>query len=691
MYEGALLDANIDEGAEVHDVLDLAGHLHTLAQVLEGQDALLEHGLRVVVARVAVGLLKLGDDIVDGRVADAVLLLERRPLLAARVLARAHALEELARQGVVFRVYPGVIERVRALGDLEEAGALLEALLSHARDLLELVAIDYLAVVVAVLHYLLGQRRVDAGHVLEERMARGIDVNADAVDDRLHHLVERLGEALLVDVVLVEAHAYALGVYLDELGQGILDAPAYRNGAAYRQVELGELLAGYVARRVDRGPVLVDHRVLGLAAELREGLGDYLLHVMARRPVAYGHELYPEFLDGLGNGRPGGVRLLLLVDDEVPQVLARLVYGGALGTRADARVDAQDARPLDGRRQEQVLEVLAEDRYAVAVGPVARVRAYLAQHRRRHEPPERIVYGLGVVLVGHLVAPLEDLDRRVLVDLEPHLELALALAAVDRQHAMRLERRQGLAIVPVHLVSALLLLCLVAHALDGQEAVAQVQLLDRGAVLRVLGDALGDDVHGALDGLLGARHRQLGLLGVLLDEGGRRRADLGGRPARQDIGQGLQALLLGDHAAGLLLALIGRVDVLDLREGGALADVAVELLAQLPLGEDGLDDLDAPGLQVGKALVQVYHVSDLDLVQLARALLSVAADEGHRTALRGQLHDGGGLARADGQLRGYGVDELGLGDLEPGDECFVQFHGVPFIVSCGVRRGVPRG
>ena len=91
--------------------------------------------------------------------------------------------------------------------------------------------------------------------------------------------------------MLVKAHADGLGVYLDELGQGILQPAPDGNRPADRQVELGELVAGHVARRVHRGSVLVDHGELALEAGLGDRRGDDFLGLVARRAVADRYQL----------------------------------------------------------------------------------------------------------------------------------------------------------------------------------------------------------------------------------------------------------------------------------------------------------------------------------------------------------------------------------------------------------------
>ena len=61
--------------------------------IIEPDHAFLKDGLGEALARVAVGLLDLGDDVVERGVADAVRGLQRRARLVRRLASRAHQLE----------------------------------------------------------------------------------------------------------------------------------------------------------------------------------------------------------------------------------------------------------------------------------------------------------------------------------------------------------------------------------------------------------------------------------------------------------------------------------------------------------------------------------------------------------------------------------------------------------------------
>ena len=113
----------------------------------------------------------------------------------------------------------------------------------------------------AVLDQVAGHQLVQAGDVPQQRHAGRVQVDADRVDARLDDAFERLLELLGVDVVLIEADADVLRIDLDQLAERVLQAPADRDGAAQRGVEVGELLAADRAGRVDAGAGLVDDDV----------------------------------------------------------------------------------------------------------------------------------------------------------------------------------------------------------------------------------------------------------------------------------------------------------------------------------------------------------------------------------------------------------------------------------------------
>ena len=199
-----------------------------------------------------------------------------------------------------------------------------------------------------------------------------------------------------------------------------------------------------------------------------------------------------------------------------------------------------------------------------------------------------------------------------------------------------------LEVVPV--LRALLLLAPGAGA--GQHGLAGEEPPRLLAGVRVLADALGQDVHGAGQGLLGAGnasvpvHESLGgsgrVHGVVL--------------RHQEVRQGGQALLGGDGGAGAALGAPRQVDVLQggHRRGGR--DGSPQLIRQkVALGQRVQDG--------GAALVQLRHprgavpdCGDDGLVQRSRRLLAVARDEGDGAAVVEEGKHGLDLSRGELEL-----------------------------------------
>ena len=271
---------------------------------------------------------------------------------------------------------------------------------------------------------------------------------------------------------------------------------------------------------------------------------------------------------------------------------------------------------------------------------------------------------------------LQQADGALLVDREAHLELALALAAVDGEDAVGLERGQGLRVVPIHLVGRLRLLGFVAQALDLQLAAGDVEALDRGPPVRILREPLGQYVHRSLHRVPRGRNGQLGRPGIgRVDEARRGLVHGGFVGAFHDLGQGTESPLEGQHAPRLLLLLEGSPDILDLRERRRLAEVRVQRLVELAQGVYPANDLETALLEGLARLEFMGGVSHLDLVQAPGALLSVTADERDRATLADEGDDRRYLTRLYPELGGDLVHDGYLVDLEIGDGAFGQFHG----------------
>ena len=178
------------------------------------------------------------------------------------------------------------VERVLTAANSQKACSVEICLGSQLGDLLELAAIGEGAVFLAESHDVLGHARRDARNVSQQARARGVDVDAHAVDDVLHHVAQGARELGLVKVVLVLAHADGLGRNLDELCQRVLQAAAQAHGATHGDVQVGILLAGELGGGVHRRAGLVDDGVSQPRRLLGDELRDDFLGLAAGGAVA---------------------------------------------------------------------------------------------------------------------------------------------------------------------------------------------------------------------------------------------------------------------------------------------------------------------------------------------------------------------------------------------------------------------
>ena len=134
----------------------------------------------------------------------------------------------------------------------KKTGTLLEGLVAQTFHFLQSLTVGKSAVLVAVLHYLVGQRGTDAADIAEQFTAGGIQFHADAVDAALHHIAQAGGQHLLVDIMLVLPHPDALGVDLHQFGEGVHQTAADTDRAAHGDIIFREFAAGHIAGAIDR-------------------------------------------------------------------------------------------------------------------------------------------------------------------------------------------------------------------------------------------------------------------------------------------------------------------------------------------------------------------------------------------------------------------------------------------------------
>ncbi len=339
------------------------------------------------------------------------------------------------------------------------------------------------------------------------------------------------------------------------------------------------------------------------------------------------------------------------VDHPLRQHDAVGVQHGDLAPAPQARVDRQDRLLVDGRLEQEAAQVAGEHVHGVAFGHLGEVAADFAIEAGQEQAIERVERGPGEE-VGVRVPFERQLAQDGAFEVMPrHLELdlerAFLVAAIDRQDAMRRDVPHGLGILEI--VAVFEALALGQTLALGRDHLARLPdgAADRLADDGELVDRLGEDVPHAFEDLLG---RLQAVLGV--DELGRGGVEVGeGLVAVPDPqGERFEPLFAGVAGLGLLLGLVGEIQVFEpLGVVGRLDGVA-QIVGELALGLDGLEDgLLALG-EVAEAADTRLDLPDRHLVQVAGPLFAIAGDERHRVALVEQLNDALDLDAADLQV-----------------------------------------
>ena len=243
------------------------------------------------------------------------------------------------------------------------------------------------------------------------------------------------------------------------------------------------------------------------------------------------------------------------------------------------------------------------------------------------------------------------------VDAHANAQLLLALAAVDRQHAVVGDLVRGLGEVVVGLVGALLV---GVHGNGDDVGRVLGEGAQVGDVLGVLGHRLCHDVGCAGKRLLGRVEPGLRRLGRHEGRRGVERRSLGRDLHEDHVGERLEPRLARLLRARHALLAIGLVEVLDALHDRGGANLLLELGRELALRLDEQQDVRLALLevaQVGEALVERAQG---DVVHATRGLLAVARDEGDGVALVDEL---------DGRLDGFRLEAELVG--ERGDDIHV--------------------
>ncbi len=263
------MHADIDERTERGHIADHTFEHHARFEVLDVLDALGELRRLELGPRIAAGFFQLLEDVAHRRHTELVvgehlrLQATQKTAVAQQCLDRlAGAAHDALDHRIRFRMHRRHVQRLVAIGNAQETGALLEGLVAQPRHLEQVLATLERAIVVAVTHDIFRYRARQPGHARQQRRRGGIDVHTDRVDAVLHPRFQCLGQPVLIHIVLVLAHADRLGLDLHQFGQWILQTARDRHGTTQRYIQIRKFLGRELRGRIHRCARLAHHHLL---------------------------------------------------------------------------------------------------------------------------------------------------------------------------------------------------------------------------------------------------------------------------------------------------------------------------------------------------------------------------------------------------------------------------------------------
>ena len=141
---------DVNKRTEIDYILDFAGNFHAFFQVFKLEYAFLHDWCRVVFARVAVRFLQFFDDVVERSFAELVFFAKSLACFCADFVTGFYRFINFARNFIIFRVNPSVVERVFAFCNFQKACALFKSFRTKSRNFFQFLAAFDFSVYIAV-------------------------------------------------------------------------------------------------------------------------------------------------------------------------------------------------------------------------------------------------------------------------------------------------------------------------------------------------------------------------------------------------------------------------------------------------------------------------------------------------------------------------------------------------------------
>ena len=462
----------------------------------------------------------------------------------------------------------------------------------------------------------------------------GIEVRTGAVDALHDRFIQSFRKRLLGQIMLVLADTDGFGIDLDQLGKRVKQSSADGNRTSFLNRQIREFSSGRFLGTPYGCACLGDNRVFGFQAVFADDFGDQLFAFTAGGAIADGDNLNRVFLDQSEQCLLACLNIAALFGERID-----LFDGEHLSGRIDhrefaavviARVKTENNSALERCLQQQLFKVGGEDLDGSCMRAVGELRTDFSFDGREQQSCAavirrqfQLIVNDGGLLMGQVVQCLflESLLIKDEIDAD-HLRL---FGTVNRHDSVIGESGDLFGIIIVILIDLLLILGIFLQ-LGLNDTGLHDRILEGPSLLGIVRDGFGDDIHGALDGILDILHIVIDILHGLFDQ-----VSLC-RQREHPVSQRLQTVFDRGRGSGLFLLGIRTVDVLDLGELCALLDTLFDFIGQLALLGDQLENVLLAFSELELIIILLLDVEDLFLIESVCLFLAVAGDEGNGVA-----------------------------------------------------------
>ena len=374
-----MVNANVHKRAEVRHVRYNSRADHVFLQVGHFADVVAELERNKLISWIASRLRQFRNHVVKRERTHffaKLLFLTNQFNARAHQLAHGtiHFLGQALEKAVALGVNRRVVERVLAIGNAKEACGLLKRFLAETRHFQELLPGVEQPFLPAEFDDCFGKPRPDARDARQKPRRSRVQVHAHLVHAAIDDELERALQCRLGNVVLILAYADALGFYLHEFSQGVLQAASNRNRATNGEVQFREFFPGHFAGRVNTGACFADHHDWSRKAQVLHSRAKELLGLATRRSVSDCNGADLIVLKNFSQQRCGVLLLIcgLQIKNCRSLIGAVIVHQGQFAARTDSGIDTQNRLRPERSCHQELPHVVGKDADGSFIGDFAK-------------------------------------------------------------------------------------------------------------------------------------------------------------------------------------------------------------------------------------------------------------------------------------------------------------------------------